>query len=54
MKVEESALLQGVAEGEQRGRQQETTLIDEWIRKCPVELSCRTSDAIKLLLGLPQ
>ena len=54
MKAESNVSPQGVAGEEQRGRQQEADAIDDWIRKCPVVLSCRTSDAIKLLLGLPQ
>ena len=55
MKGEEIVELQGVAGEEQWGRQQEAREpIEKWLRACPVELSCRTSDAIRLILGLPQ
>jgi hypothetical protein len=52
MKGEECEFLQGVADEEQRGRQQEAELIEDWIRKCPVKLSARELGAIRLLVEL--
>jgi hypothetical protein len=55
MKGEEGRELQGVAEEEQRGRQHEASeAIENWLRMCPVGLSERVVDAVKLLVGLEE
>jgi hypothetical protein len=52
MKGEESAVLQGVAEEEQRGRQQEVLeSVEQWIRSCPVKISLQQIDAVRFLVG---
>jgi hypothetical protein len=53
MKGEESALSQGVAEEEQRGRQHEVAeAVQKWLAQCPMDLSERVVDALRLMLGI--
>jgi hypothetical protein len=44
-----------VTEEEQRGRQQDAAeAIAKWLRECPLGLSERVVDAVKLLVGLKE
>jgi hypothetical protein len=55
MKGEECGELQGVAEEEQRRRQQKAhQSMRKWLAECPVDLSTRVEDAIRLLVAFDE